>query len=1001
MKFPFKFQRRIMGLSHKWSWVMRVLGLVFFLNTPLNAETIIVKAADHKEFTRFVFQTKNPFELNHAVEEGQLKLQLKTKERIDLSKIGNKTKVKPHIQIVDQEQGQMMSISVQNNPEVKILRDRGMVIVDVYGALAKDPSGQREKKNSSESRPNTPTNNPSEAQAGAEEAKKPGEVRIDANFKENGNKDNIETLKDVLDYLEGHKQLVTGKNKAGQSEGSPSRPSEKVILKITKQHGKDVMVLSTVHQFPLAILQRGGASWLFLDTTDKPIQLIVAPSPKDSPRVDVKSQGGLLGVRIEGSYAINLSKVYDETIYSLKEEPIFPDKNIRLEKNTTESGVHYKFHIGSKRVFVWNDPDVGDTLFIAPTSERSLGVDNQSKWVDLDILPSEQGLIIKKNVDDLIVKAEDDSVIVSRPGGLRIASQSEAYNKVEFIDQSIFQMDDLQAMQNQSLVELKAKLQSQLINTEEERSLLYFNYGQALIVSGHFKEAQGAFKSALINNEVYDRDWKFQAHFALASIMAKDYSAARKALLQSKLRRMPESIFLMGVIDAELWSEERARKGLGQALHFLRQYPDNIRAHLGLVVLRALIHINELETASEVLGLLEQTKIPNQYLKEKMTYYKGHLYMAQKLTDEGRKIIEALVDSQNPRIRSKALFMNIVSQWESRKVTDEEALAKLDRLRLEWRHGSEYREIIGMITQLLIKQGNYPRALSILRQAYSKSNIDADKEHYGQKIANVVVETFTSESFDKIPVLSALAIFAEYKSFIAPATDFQKVLYPLLDRLEKFDLFAPAIEILEQRLKVHNYKSNEDKLKDGLLLVRFYINDEKTDKAQIQLDKIELQDLSPSLKDQYEDLKFRAFVLEQKFSDALRLLEGNDTLNNSIKRVMVYWHMNDWMNASKVLESIVEHPEKLEENQTIHLDELLVMLATAYNLTEQTEKILDLKDKFQEKIKSASLRDEFNLLTVPESKKHFATVNDIRSTLAQLDIYKQYMQNKASALQKK
>ncbi|MBN9565893.1 MAG: hypothetical protein J0G29_07390, partial [Alphaproteobacteria bacterium] len=370
-------------------------------------------------------------------------------------------------------------------------------------------------------------------------------------------------------------------------------------------------------------------------------------------------------------------------------------------------------------------------------------------------------------------------------------------------------------------------------------------------------------------------------------------------------------------------------------------------------------------------------------------------------TGDGRKRIESVEDSQNPRIRVKARCIKMVAECEGRKITEEEALAKLDRLRLEWRHGAEYREIISMISQLLIKQGNYTRALSILRQAYSKSNIEADKEHYGQKIANTVVEAFTTEAFAKIPVLSALAIFAEYKSFIAPATDFQKVLYPLLGRLEKFDLFAPAVEILEQRLKVHNYKSKEDKLKDELHLVRFYINDEKTDKAQAQLDKIELQDLMPPLNDEYESLKFRAFVLEQKFSDALRLLEGRDTLDTSIKRVMVYWHMNDWMNASKILEDIVEHPEKLEENKTIKLEELLVMLATAYNLTEQSDKILSLKDKFQEKMKSSSLRDEFNLLTVPESKKHFATVNDIRSTLAQLDIYRQYMQNKANSLQKK
>jgi tetratricopeptide (TPR) repeat protein len=981
-------------LSQKASFF--VMTLAMCLSVELNAEPIVVKAADHKGFSRFVFQTKNPFEFNHTIEAGQLNLQFKTKETIDLSHIGNKTKVKPHIQILDQEQGQTVSIAVEDTPEVKIAKAQGMVIVDIYGSLAKAPSGHPQKESSPQ-----PQASHALSPENQVDGKKPGEVRLDASFKEAGNKNNVETLKDVLDYLEGHQQLVVGKTKDNKSGGAPSVPPEKVILKVIKQHGKDVMALSTVRQFPLAMVQRGDASWLFLDTTDRPIQLIVAPSPNDAPRVDIKSQGGLLGIRINGSYVISLSKVYDETIYSLREEPVFPEKNIRLEKNNTEAGVHYKFHVDAKRIFVWNDPDVGDTLFIAPTAEKSLGMDSPSRWVDLDILPSEQGLVIKRNVDDLSVKAEEGSVIVSRPGGLRVANPSQPHTHVELVDQSIFQMEDLKALQKQSLVELKAKLQSQLIEPEKDRSLLYFNYGRALLISGHYKEAQGAFKSALLSNEIFDQDWKFHAHFALASILAKDYNTARKALLQSKLRRMPETILLMGIIDAELWNEERARKSLGEALHFLKQYPDAIRAHLGLVVLRAFIHINELEMASNVLGLLQQTHMPSQYLKEKLTYYQGQLLLAQKLTTEGRKIIESLVDSQNPRIRAKARFMKMVSEWENRQSTDDETLAKLDRLRMEWRNGAEYREIMSMSTQLLIKQGNYPRALSILRQAYSKSNVDTDKEYYGQKIADVVVEAFTTESFDKIPVLSALAIFAEYKSFIAPATDFQKVLYPLLDRLEKFDLFAPAIEILEQRLKVHNYKSHEDKVKDGLHLVRFYINDEKTDKAQMQLDQMESQNLSPTLKDQYEDLKFRAFVLEQRFSDALRLLEGNDTLNNSIKRMMVYWHMNDWMNASKVLEGLVEQPEKLEENQTIKLEELLVMLATAYNLTEQTEKILSLKETFQEKMENSALRDEFNLLTVPESKKHFATVNDIRSTLAQLDIYKQYMQNKASSLQKK
>lgn len=76
---------------------------------------------------------------------------------------------------------------------------------------------------------------------------------------------------------------------------------------------------------------------------------------------------------------------------------------------------------GGRRVLTLRDPIVGDTVAVATSPEPLAGAVQGRRLVDLEVLPSPQGLAWLPRADDVRATIVDGELVVGRPAGLRVA----------------------------------------------------------------------------------------------------------------------------------------------------------------------------------------------------------------------------------------------------------------------------------------------------------------------------------------------------------------------------------------------------------------------------------------------------------------------------------------------------------------------------------------------------------------------------------------------------
>ncbi|MBN9012627.1 MAG: hypothetical protein J0H25_06185, partial [Rhizobiales bacterium] len=68
------------------------------------------------------------------------------------------------------------------------------------------------------------------------------------------------------------------------------------------------------------------------------------------------------------------------------------------------------------------DPDAGDTLLVVTAKPPARGFVKRQDMVELSVLESVQGVVVRPKSDDVTATVSSDSVTLARPGGLTLSS---------------------------------------------------------------------------------------------------------------------------------------------------------------------------------------------------------------------------------------------------------------------------------------------------------------------------------------------------------------------------------------------------------------------------------------------------------------------------------------------------------------------------------------------------------------------------------------------------
>jgi hypothetical protein len=174
-----------------------------------------------------------------------------------------------------------------------------------------------------------------------------------------------------------------------------------------------------------AAYARSGRVWIVFDHVpdafllDRPGLARLAPHGLRRIRTYTRDDAALVELLLDGVQAITMEPAGDRWRAVIGPSPAPPHPLLSVEGGTLRLE-------GVRRLLRVADPVVGDTITVATATTALPAAPDGRRFVDLAILPSFQGLAWIARSDDLGPSLEQDTLRISRAGGLRLSQAVRA-----------------------------------------------------------------------------------------------------------------------------------------------------------------------------------------------------------------------------------------------------------------------------------------------------------------------------------------------------------------------------------------------------------------------------------------------------------------------------------------------------------------------------------------------------------------------------------------------
>lgn len=256
--------------------------------------------------------------------------------------------------------------------------------------------------------------------------------------------------------------------------------------------------------------------------------------------------------------------------------------------------------------------------------------------------------------------------------------------------------------------------------------------------------------------------------------------------------------------------------------------------------------------------------------------------------------------------RACALEERATALFQSGKITRADAIQQLDGLRFAWRGDAFKFDLLHRLGTLLIADGDYRRGLDALRQAASNFPRHPETPLVREQMASALSEIFTGKVEDASP-LKALALFEEFKELVPAGAEGNVILRRLCDRLIAVDLLAQADALLEDQAT--NRLTGADKAHAATELAVVRLMDRRPEAALKALDIAFDGEIPPALLRQRQQLRAHALTELGRTPEALAAIASDHSRSADRLRADVYWRTQNWPEAARIFERLVDAPE--------------------------------------------------------------------------------------------
>ncbi|MGH1378218.1 MAG: hypothetical protein ACRBB3_05285 [Alphaproteobacteria bacterium] len=675
------------------------------------------------------------------------------------------------------------------------------------------------------------------------------------------------------------------------------------------------------------------------------------------------------------------------------------------------------------------DPITGGGLKAVLVEDASQFTGAAASYVDFDVLKSPVGMVIRPKVDDLNVEMTTQGIAIYRKSGLNLSNVNDAeearifaerLNKKESepkdngkdpkaakkVKKNFFQFKEWQLGKAKDIAKNESILLSGMKGKSESRRIEdLLSLGKMYLSHGFGAEALGFFNFAGNELPALLESPEFVALRGVAKALDWKSDAALEDFLFERLENEDEVKYWKSFVLADLGDWQQAAKTLPEHYKAIHSYPKKIGHRLALSLAEVNLRDGNLKAAEELMALVEKNKSSlSPSLKASLKYLRGESYRQKKQKDKTKKIWKALTKDQDDLYRTKAGLALTILLAKDDKITNDEAIDRLERLRYAWRGDELEAQVQYWLGDAYFKDKKFIKGLSIMRDAAAIAGDSA----LGQRIAGFMGKTFTDlflgEDLKKISAVDAVSLYDTFSELTPVGETGDKLVQNLAEHLVNSDLLGRATKLLNHQ--VSHRLDGMNKLRVAIRLAAIELINKSPQKAMNALGKASdtLHFLSDTpekakYKSEIDLLKIRAYSQNKQFKKAMSLLDNTDPSKNVNRlRADIAWQAGYWDEAAESLNSVLSD-ENISMTRPLSQEQsdLILNRAIALSLSNDRIALGNMRAKYSDLMLQTHKAHQFEVITRPRQNSALADRETLLSVVSEVDLFKDFLDSYRSS----
>jgi tetratricopeptide (TPR) repeat protein len=661
---------------------------------------------------------------------------------------------------------------------------------------------------------------------------------------------------------------------------------------------------------PAALFRRADAVWLVFDSV-KPVDIEPIRSQggsiiADVSRLQLDGTGQAIRIRLNRPQMPSLSgddqadgATWTLTFADTMRTPTQPLVAIRDITDPTRASVTVAL---SKPGLLHRlvDPDAGDTIMVVTAQPPVRGFIKRQDFVELSLLESIHGVVIRPNSDDVTAEFASDGIMLGRPGGLTLSSAKVGAERAPAVFRPIFEIPEWRKNQNENFRTRETALIAAAAALEpDQRTPARVDLARFYMSRGMYAEAKGVLDLTLADSKPGLEDpVALIVHSVASSLMGRPQEAL-KNLANPAIGTNFDFQLWKALAYARQGKWVDAREKFKNIEFAVTSLPVELQRMVVADAMRASLEVKDYAGADKYNSDLEVVGLPAE-MKPAIAVLRGRLAEALGRDNDALDQYKIAVNSPDRAAAAEAKLLDIGLRQRRDEFSQADVLRELETLSVTWRgDGIEVKTLL-MLARIYADSGRYAESFAAWRNA-TRLEPNSDLVRQGQdEAAALFAQLFLSPKGDDLPPVDALSMFYEYRELTPIGRRGDEMIRRLADRLAAVDLLDQASELLQYQVDKRLEGAARAQVAARLAMV--YLTSRKPDRAIAALRSTRIADLAGELRQQRLLLESRAQSDVGRHDLALDIISNISGREAIRLRSDIYWASRRWREASEQIE---------------------------------------------------------------------------------------------------